>query len=301
MSTVIIGAGMSGAIAAALDREAEVLEAATEPPSNSHRAVLRFRTDRIGQALNIPFRRVRVLKAVACDGALANYATPRAANLYARKVTGTIQQRSIGDLSPVDRFIAPEDFHAQLLRLLGSRVHYGSPLTVATMAHIPARYISTIPLNQLCRILDIEHPPLARAPIHVTRFDVADCDVFQTVYFPDPATPIYRASLTGSLLIVEATSAPDPGDFDDVAEVFGLDESALTKRDAGEQRYGKITPLPDAQRKALLHHLTEEFGIFSLGRFATWRNILLDDVYDDYFKVRAMMALDSYDLKRSRV
>lgn len=299
MRTVIIGAGMSGAIAAALDRGAEVYEAAHEPPSSNHRAVLRFRTDRIGQALNIPFRQVRVLKAVAHEDQLHDHVTPRAANQYARKVTGIIQQRSIGDLAPADRFIAPEDFHAQLLQLLGPRVRYGAPLTADLFRDLPPRFISTIPLNQLCRILDIESPPLARAPIHVTRFDVSDCDVFQTVYFPDPSTPIYRASLTGGLLIVEATSAPDSLHLLELVEAFGLEGSKIAQRDAGEQRYGKITPLPDSERKALLHHITEKFGIFSLGRFATWRNILLDDVYDDFFKVRAMMALDSYDLKRS--
>lgn len=295
----IIGAGLSGAIAGALDRRATLLEAAPQPPTANHRAVLRFRSDKIGQALNIPFRRVRVLKAIEYAGDLHREVTPRFANLYARKVTGTIQQRSIGSLDPVERFIAPEDFHSQLLDLCAGRVAYDQPLTKATFQHLPPRFISTIPLNTLCSILDIEPPPLSRAPIHVTRFDVADCDAFQTLYHPGTETPIYRSTLTAGLLIVEAVAPPPQGDLQRVLFGFGLSAAQLQFRDAGEQRYGKITPLPDATRKALLHRITQEFGIFSLGRFATWRNILLDDVYDDFFKVRAMMALDSYDLKRA--
>ncbi len=60
--------------------------------------------------------------------------------------------------------------------------------------------------------------------------------------------------------------------------------------------------MSDAPRKALLHHLTITHGIYSLGRFATWRNILLDDVYEDVFAIRKMIHQSHYDvnLERSR-
>lgn len=297
----IVGAGLSGAIAGALDRSARLMEAASAPPTSNHRAVLRFRSDKIGQALNIPFRRVRVMKAIECHGELRLAPTPRDANVYARKVTGMIQSRSIGDLAPVERFIAPENFHEQLLDMCGGRVYYSTALTADSLRELSPRFISTIPLNLLCSVLSIEPPNLLRAPIHVTRYDVAECDAFQTLYHTDPTTPLYRSSLTGSLLIIESTAELDAADINSVLRGFALSPQQVQARDEGRQHYGKITPLADATRKALLHRLTTEHGIFSLGRFATWRNILLDDVYDDFQKIRAMMALDNYDLKRLNI
>ena len=51
---------------------------------------------------------------------------------------------------------------------------------------------------------------------------------------------------------------------------------------------GKIVPLPDAARKRLLFRLTHEHGIYSLGRFATWRNVLLDDVVNDIAVIKRL-------------
>ncbi len=64
-----------------------------------------------------------------------------------------------------------------------------------------------------------------------------------------------------------------------------------------EQEYGKIAPVDDLPRKALLARLTDRHNIFSLGRFATWRNILLDDVAHDATVVKRLMALGSYERK----
>lgn len=296
----IIGAGLSGALAGALARDAVIFEAAEQPPLLNHRAVLRFRTDKIGRALNIPFRRVNVLKAILYNRELHNTITPRFANLYAEKVTGKIQSRSINSLEPVERFIAPIDLHQRLLGMCTGRVHYATPLNDDLLrSTLAPAYISTIPLNALCSVLGVEPPELRRAPIHVTRYEVSDCDTFQTLYLPGRETPIYRATLTGDLLIVEATQPPGEEALASVLWGFGLLPGRVRMIDSGEQRYGKITPLPDNQRKALLHHLTEAYGVYSLGRFATWRNVLLDDVFDDFFKIRQLMELDSYDQRRA--
>jgi len=51
--------------------------------------------------------------------------------------------------------------------------------------------------------------------------------------------------------------------------------------DAFGEKYGKIIPIMSSVRHALLLSISAQFGIYSLGRFATWRNILLDDVIHD--------------------
>jgi len=39
--------------------------------------------------------------------------------------------------------------------------------------------------------------------------------------------------------------------------------------------------------------------VYSLGRFALWQNLLMDDVFDDLGKIRNMISLASeYDLLR---
>jgi hypothetical protein len=49
----------------------------------------------------------------------------------------------------------------------------------------------------------------------------------------------------------------------------------------------------------LLYTITVQHDIFSLGRFACWRNILLDDVYHDVRRIEQMTSMNNYDLMRS--
>ena len=63
----ILGAGLSGLIAAAVNPQAKVFEASSRD-KQSHRAVLRFRTPAVGDAVGIPFRKIRVYKNIWVDG-----------------------------------------------------------------------------------------------------------------------------------------------------------------------------------------------------------------------------------------
>jgi hypothetical protein len=82
-----------------------------------------------------------------------------------------------------------------------------------------------------------------------------------------------------------------------VMDAFALRPGNVFQIDVVEQKYGKIIPLPDAVRKRVLHRLTQEHGIFSLGRFATWRNVLLDDVVQDIAVLRKLMKASQYERK----
>jgi hypothetical protein len=112
---------------------------------------------------------------------------------------------------------------------------------------------------------------------------------------------MYRASITGSTLIVEAMDTPVAlHDWLPRAKVlmqraFGIRIEQMRYLSAVEQRYGKIVPLEDVARKRLLFALTQQHDIYSLGRFATWRNILLDDVVDDIAVIKRMMRGTVYD------
>lgn len=290
----IIGAGLAGLIAAHAFPGVRVMEAAAERPP-PHRALLRFRSDAVSRLTGIPFRRVRVHKGIWSDGEFV-VPNPRVANLYARKVIGFLAgDRSIWNVDSVDRWVGPETLTEDLMEPIAHRVFFGHPFNFAKDADPARPVISTAPLWLAAEALEApgyDSAAMIRAPIWVRRFRVKGADAHQTVYFPDEGLDTYRASLTGDLLIVESRAelvVQLGHELAEVCDAFGLALLMLERLDANVQRFGKIVPLPDGPRQRLLARLTIEKGIYSLGRFATWRNVLLDDVVADAEVIRRML------------
>lgn len=300
----IFGAGLSGLIAAHAWPQLPVLEADVAP-RDAHHALLRFRSDGVSKLVGIPFRKVRVHKGMWFMGKF-RAPTINAANMYAQKVTGHLSgDRSIWSLEPVDRFIAPSNFYSQLVVSCRDRIHWGVAADQRTLRDC----ISTIPLPIALNLVGLNVVPGAgmrplpsfdRAAIRVRRYVVRRADVFQTVYFPSPATAMYRASITGDMLIVESVLDPqypshEDEDLEAVTAAFGL-QGSVDKIDEVDQRYGKIVSLESDIRNALLYELTAMRSIYSLGRFATWRNILLDDVVNDIAVIKALSRAPMHKL-----
>lgn len=293
---IIVGAGLAGLLAAHAWPMAQLLEAAPRP-SAAHQALLRFRSDAVARLTGIEFRPVTVRKGIFWEGAF-HQPNISLANAYSQKCLGSIQgDRSIWNIEPVKRFIAPESFYDELLEVVGSRISWASPFDFDRPA------ISTAPLDVTLSVLEPEERvEFKRAPIQVQRFRLQNCDVHQTVYFPTDEHTMYRASITGSMLIVEHASAaaPTAGEqyhlwMSDLCVAFNLFPGDLEPLSAAKQSYGKIAPIPDSERKRLLFQLTQRHQIYSLGRFATWRNILLDDVVDDIAVIKRLMRVGAYD------
>ena len=305
---IILGAGMAGCLAGVLDPKAIILEAAPEP-TTTHRAVLRFREDKISKVTGIPFRPVMVRKAIWLDGQEV-MPTPRVCNLYSQKITGKILDRSIRSIESVQRFVAPDDFHLQLAEQCKARIKYNSPVVAigktslridggsGSIERAPDEPIlSTMPMPTLMLLLGIQHrEKFDFQPITVTRYKLPGTDVFQTIYFPSGETPVYRATMTGDDLIIE--SVADSSTPLEVCEAFGISHSQLLPVSENVQKYGKIAPIDDRMRKHIMFTASADFRVYSLGRFACWRNILLDDVYEDFFKIKRMIATTThYDHK----
>ena len=270
----ILGAGIAGMLAGLAFPKAEIHEVASSF-KDSHKALMRFRTKDIGVFCGIPFREVLVRKGIWFNGKF-DRATIKHANQYSKKVVGRIIERSIWNLDDATRYIAPEDFVVQLSERLGDRVIYNSPFS----AEVADICISTIPMSTMTRIIapPTQAPTFEFQSINVKRWLVKDADVFQTIYFPDPETNLYRASITKDLLIAEGM-----GDFDPhyVMLAFGLTPADVVLLEDVTQSYGKIAPIDEDWRLSYIGWLTTEKKIFSLGRYGTWRNILLDDVLKD--------------------
>jgi hypothetical protein len=291
----IWGAGLSGLIAANVFQNARVYDR-NPPPTDGghHKALLRFRSSAVGDACGIDFRKVRVHKGLWDNG----YVQPNIlhANNYSMKVTGRLADRSIWDLEPVDRWVAPQDFYAQLLERCNGRVQWNDEVNQLSIGLGPV--ISTIPMPALAGILGDPGPLPAfeRSSIRVRRWIVYGADVYQTVYLSDPELSCYRVSITGNLLIAEYM---DNGCVDDPffypGQPFGISVRDCEELPAVSQEYGKIAPIDDEWRKQFMFRATHEHDIYSLGRFATWRNILLDDVLQDCSVIKRMMAGGAYE------
>lgn len=313
--SVIIGAGLAGLIAGYAFPGVQIIEASPAGTS-PHRALLRFRSDAVSRLTGIPFRRVRVNKGIWSRGEYCA-PNPQLANLYSRKCLDMVRgDRSIWNIEPVDRWVGPADLVEQMTDALSGRIEFDEPMDFHELGRqfrnmgFADRVISTAPISRAAAALPdgggAVLKDLTRAPIWVRRFEVDCADAHQTVYFPDHNTAVYRASITGSLLIIESRARAEGEGADEALEeevrlvcsVMGLARDSLF--DAGDdlpngtvQRYGKIIPLPDETRRGVLARLTMEAGIYSLGRFATWRNILLDDVVQDVDVIRRMLRAPS--------
>lgn len=300
MALLIYGAGMAGLLAAQMLRRHRptVFEAQPALPDN-HGALLRFRTDAVPRAVGIPFRQVRVLKAIYNEYGMVDFCSLRDANMYAQKVTGgSIATRSILDLSPVDRYIAPPDFLEWLAydREIQYNMEMSADSSIYGQHEVPI--ISTIPMPKLMEFVGWPDVPKFRwLPVWSVRVTLPpNVDVYQTVYFPEEKYQFYRASITGRELIIEYASDPGPelassklADIGTVCRVFGLGTSTLPRLDGTtvktkRQEYGKLLPLSaedDKLRRAFILAMSDQHNIYSIGRFATWRQILLDDVVHD--------------------
>ena len=122
-----------------------------------------------------------------------------------------------------------------------------------------------------------------------------DISVNQTIYYPDLKDPYYRASLLGNKLILEYNQEPWQAPEDVLSVLmndFGIN-SKIKNLNVKKQKFGKISAIDDNLRKEFLYYLTREFNVYSLGRFATWKQIILDDVVDDAGKIMKLINVET--------
>ena len=61
-------------------------------------------------------------------------------------------------------------------------------------------------------------------------------------------------------------------------------------------------PIDDKTRKDFIYTLTEKYNIYSVGRFATWRQLLLDDVVNDISVIERLITSNSnYNFRKEMI
>lgn len=305
----IIGAGMAGLLAANVLRRHKpvVYEQKPSLPFN-HSALLRFRSEAVSRATGIPFRKVVVHKAIIDEkGSIHQKANIRLSNEYAQKVVGRVISRSILNLESAERFIAPNDFIEQMAACLDIR--FGTPVSFEAYKPEFGPCISTIPMPVLMEQLDWNDkatPLFESKPVWVLSAEILDptVDVYQTLYFSDPDLSLYRASITGCRIIMEFLREPvdQLGAVTNCLAMFGIRAAVTTQPVLVFQRYGKITPIDESVRKNFIFTTSEQRHIYSLGRFATWRNLILDDLISDINFIEAFITQrDLYSAQKNSV
>jgi hypothetical protein len=307
----VIGAGMAGLLAAAMLRDDcdAIIEASPEIPNN-HSAILRFRSLAVADALGISFKPVKVMKAIA-----PHHGNPVADALsYSRKANGTATLRSSihanGEIS--ERFIAPPDLIQRMVKKADpSKLRLGAKFAPADIGD---SIISTIPMPSLMSLLGYsgKKPEFKSIPGVNINATLSGVDAYASVYVPDPNLIMNRVSLTGDKLTIEVAF---PGGLSEKeAANFAANSMGIRERlfealkllglsgvnwvglpKVSSQPYAKILPIDEGDRRRFIMWASDEWGIYSLGRYATWRpGLLMDDVVNDVNVIRSIIEGSNY-------
>lgn len=310
----IYGAGLAGLLAGnMLRRFHPIIREEKKSLPHNHEALLRFRSDEVSIATGIPFKKVKVQKAIKDVKDIVTTPNLVLSNLYSGKVTGEYLDRSINNLKPVDRYIAPMN----LIELMAQNLYieYDSPLDhkrcleanggepITFQKHTdPFPIISTIPMPIMMDIVGWKNKPEFKyKTIWSQKTEIEDPGVMvnQTIYYPHHLDDMYRMSITNNTVIGEYTEEPKntgPNLMDSLINDFGIKARRLSPIKTSKMQYGKLLPIDEKIRREFILYLTQEYNIFSVGRFATWRQILLDDVVKDIKIIESLIG-DSYKTK----
>lgn len=300
----IYGAGLAGLITANMLRmhKPTVHESQDKLPDN-HGALLRFRSNSAEIETGIKLKKVNVDKCVFNDGHISHgFAPIQAKNSYSQKVTGACLSRSINSLDSVTRYIAPDDFIEKLSSSVP--INFSDAMTANEIIHCQNHntpIISTIPMPVLMDIVGWhDKPEFHHKEIWslVAEIDEPHCDVYQTVYDASADSASYRFSITGNKFIVEFVK--DPTEYPDhhsaakemLIGLFGFhaDKIKITSASIKHQYYGKLLPIDEQKRRSFILAMSNEMGIYSVGRFATWRQLLIDDIIKDVRVVEQLIV-----------
>jgi hypothetical protein len=304
----IIGAGMAGLLAGQYFRSHQpiILEHQESLPNNHH-ALLRFRSNVVSDLTGIRFKKVKVHKMINYKGDHFTQSNLHLNNMYSHKVTGAIHPRSAIDLSPAERFIAPPDFIRQAAQ--GLDIEYcvdGTRMIDQQMLGCDTPLISTMPMRALASTLNFELDcELKTKSIWTVKFDLCmDIDIYQTVYYPNPDIPLYRLSVTGNKVIAEFTENPynhwqtqtNGNIYHFLENDFAIPASKerAINHIIREQLHGKLIPADREILREFMAWATREYNIYSLGRWGTHRQLLMDDVVQDLKVIGNLIASGNY-------
>lgn len=296
----IFGAGITGLIAANMFRSHNpvVYEIKDELPDNNGEPI-HFRSDEISWATGMPFKKVQFQKNIFSDGRLHDKCNIKMANAYSRKANAAISGRTIWNLDSECRYIPPNDFIKQISAGVDIELNRGLGRDTLAMqlrnindGNNMLPIISTIPMPSLMHCADWKKPDFKYSPTFSLTCELDfPCDVYQTIYFPDAETDLYRASIIGNKFIAEFMEPLEKDGEVDFKEMiimlldkaFGINayELDIINEKSAMRYYGSIYNDHVDETEAFIMAMTDKYGIYSLGESATWQYLCFDKVISD--------------------
>lgn len=305
----ILGLGMASMLAACYYKDAEIL-ATTEEVQNFHSdsfhtAVLRFKTNLISKITNINIPYKTVYKEILDYNGHPIPLSIAAINAYSFKTTNCYTERSISkDEHIVMRYVPKADFISELFHKVCYRITMIDSYHDIPKIKNDEAIISTIPLwNWYDNIWKGNENNIL--PIRVITFKIPNCDVHQTIYLPFHVG-IYRCTIEYDTLIIELIGNKSGLNMsvdtalNTTCRCFGIyswkDFELINDK---VYNFGKMCTLDidNNKRKSAILNLTIDRHIYSLGRYATMRNIGLDAIADDIIKIDEQLNIDGYSSK----
>lgn len=313
--TKIIGLGMASLLAKCYFKDAELIVRESElesfKPNEYHTAVLRFKSNLISKISGIEMPHVIVRKEIVNAHNNKMSLDIAAINAYSLKVNGCLIERSITDADKiVSRYVPRDDFISRLWDNIDKEdiVTVNDDYDLNNFCEKDEAIISTIPLWKWYKELRNDGIDYNIKPIRVVVYKIPNCNLHQTIYFPFH-NGVYRTTIEYNKMIIEVVNdfndnincisfidEPDRLLFE-VCKAFGIFDWSNFKLISDKVYHlGKMNTfnIDDNRRKALILDLTLKKNVYSLGRYATMRNIGMDDIAEDILKIDKLIKIDNY-------
>lgn len=300
MKIVIIGSGISGLIMYRLISslnpkiyDAKKIKTALQ----NHQTLLRIRDPELSSILGCDLKEIKVDKNIYYRFDITNKCNIKINNLYSLKVCGELNNKSIQNTDTCKRYLI-ENFNLieqkinssyELFNIKDKELFFRTDKGIKKVKYDYC--ISTIPLPILLNIINYKiESKFEHKAIYTLKCKLnIKSNVYQTIYIPEFRYPVYRASLHGDTLIMESLLPINDKCKEFCLDLFGLNNNFLKQEKEYYSEFGKLISIDDEERLATICMLTNEYNIFSLGRFAIWKSIRIDNVIKDAKQIKKMI------------
>lgn len=311
---VILGAGIAGCIAyhALRDKKPLIVEIGPQVERfETHRAIMRLRNDDVADFLGAEAEEVMIHKGIYDyeDGFVGPSILVN--NLYSIKLYGELGIRSILKPGSQKRFILPDGFPIPENIRFNSKVVAIKPgiITLHTGDIIKYEHcVSTLPMPVIKEIAKPNFPDKINfeyKPVFVKRFKLKiNSSVHQTVYIPNMKIHqgIYRVTIQNQDVIFESVLAIEMWEVELIMNsAFGINKEEYELCDSSTIKMGKIKSINENARLKFIFWLTDQFNVYSFGRYSVWKPLRTDELLDDMMKVKKIIRAKGskqYYLKR---
>lgn len=227
---------------------------------------------------------------------------------YAQKITGRICKTTLDNITYAKTIFIPSDLHTEgrqkvilsstYKNLKTTIIRFNRRIIEVDMINneihddngntTKYKYlISTIPLPQFFSLAKIStklNLPCYKKDFYINIKNVSQLEKYHVIYCADPQVRINRIAYLGDKLymespeklFLEALNSTEQVFVEHSKEVFGLTDLSFDFENAQYPRFVE-NDLDETNR--LIAYL-KEYGIYLLGRYANWRFLLTEDIWD---------------------